>query len=188
MSEAIAKLKVNVDCEAVSNSEDSSSAKDRKANVRCCKDLQDEHASDKPDKACEGGSADDECAKKAKSKVSPKKLGERGEDAAARFLKARGYEILERNWKCFAGEADIIALDEDALVFVEVKTRKDVSKGFPSEAVGAKKRERYERIALAYLQNADFVDIRVRFDIISIIPVGEGRAMLRHHINAFGID
>ena len=53
-------------------------------------------------------------------------LGARGEEAAARFLQRNGYTILERNWTCFAGEADIIAVNDEALVFVEVKTRLDV--------------------------------------------------------------
>ena len=56
-------------------------------------------------------------------------LGARGEEAAARFLERNGYTILERNWTCFAGEADIIAVSDEALVFVEVKTRRNADKG-----------------------------------------------------------
>ena len=112
-------------------------------------------------------------------------LGKRGEEAAAKFLYSRGYEILERNWKCFAGEADIIAKDGQCLVFVEVKTRKDTRKGFPSEAVNAEKREKYERIALAYVSEFEETDIPIRFDVISIVVVAPDRAMIRHSINAF---
>ena len=112
-------------------------------------------------------------------------LGKRGEDAAVKFLYARGYEILERNWKCFAGEADIIAKDGDCLVFVEVKTRKDTKHGFPSEAVNADKRAKYEKIALAYVSEYDEIDIPVRFDVISIVVVAADRAMIRHTISAF---
>lgn len=112
-------------------------------------------------------------------------LGERGEDAAARFLERRGLQILERNWKCVAGEADIIARDEDAVHFVEVKTRSNVDCGFPSEAVDRGKRERYERIAVAYLADYDVVDIGIMFDIISIVVTGPNRAVLRYHRNAF---
>lgn len=112
-------------------------------------------------------------------------LGRRGEDAAAKFLYARGYEILERNWKCFAGEADIIARDEHCLVFVEVKTRKDTNRGFPSEAVNSEKRDKYEKIALAYVTDHDEADIPVRFDVISLVVVAPDRAMIRHTINAF---
>lgn len=132
----------------------------------------------------------DELEKKPKRKPrkkgeSNKELGARGEEAAARFLVRRGYEILERNWTCYAGEADIIARDEDNLVFCEVKTRKDCQKGFPAEAVGAEKREKYEKIALAFLRDYDVVDIAVRFDVISIVVMPPDRALIRHHIAAF---
>lgn len=118
----------------------------------------------------------------------PKELGRRGEKAAVNFLKRQGYEILETNWSCFAGEADIIAREGDVLCFVEVKTRSNTEHGFPSEAVNAKKRDRYERIAACYLKDYDTVDVSVRFDIISILVLSEHRAFLRFHINAFGID
>ncbi|MEF2657397.1 MAG: YraN family protein, partial [Eggerthellaceae bacterium] len=95
-------------------------------------------------------------------------------------------EILDRNWKCIAGEADIVALQDDTLCFIEVKTRKDAQKGFPSEAVDMRKRSRYERIAACYLKDHDYADVRVRFDVIAILVLGEGRAFLRHHLNAFG--
>lgn len=131
-------------------------------------------------------------AKKASRKVAKKptdkhniELGRKGEEAAARFLYRRGYEIVERNWKCFAGEADIIARDNDTLVFVEVKTRRDCQKGFPSEAVTKTKRERYERIALAFLSDHDISDVSVRFDVVSLVVIAGKRALIRHHINAF---
>ena len=117
--------------------------------------------------------------------MSPKELGVRGEKAARRYLERRGMEILDVNWKCFAGEADIVALDEGVLSFVEVKTRRGIEKGFPEEAVDAKKRARYERIAACYLQEHDYVDMRVRFDVISILVISSERAFLRMHLNAF---
>ena len=116
-----------------------------------------------------------------------RELGARGEEAAVRFLERHDYEIIERNWTCPAGEADIIAMDDDAVVFVEVKTRRSTDMGLPSEAVDAKKRERYERIAAMFLAHYDVVDVQVRFDIISIVVVSPDRAMIRHHINAFGV-
>lgn len=112
-------------------------------------------------------------------------LGRRGEDAAARFLYRRGYDIVERNWKCAAGEADIIARDGDAVVFVEVKTRSSVEKGLPSDAVDKRKRERYERIAALFLADYEAVDVPVRFDVVSLLVIGADRALVRHHINAF---
>lgn len=113
-------------------------------------------------------------------------LGQRGEAAAALFLERRGYEILERNWRCPAGEADIVAESpEEDLVFVEVKTRSGVEHGFPSEAVTPAKRRRYEKIAGYYLADNVDGDARVRFDVIGILAIGEGRAYIRHHQNAF---
>ena len=134
------------------------------------------------------GTKETKCTKGAKdvASYSPHELGKRGEEAAACFLERREYEILDRNWKCIAGEADIVALQDDTLCFIEVKTRKDAQKGFPSEAVDTRKRSRYERIAACYLKDHDYADVRVRFDIIAILVLGEDRAFLRHHLNAFG--
>lgn len=117
-----------------------------------------------------------------------KELGVRGEDAAARYLYMHGYDIVERNWECKAGEADIIARDGNSLVFVEVKTRASIEKGFPSEAVNSEKRDRYEKIALFYLRDFAEVDIPVRFDVVSIVVSGKDKALIRHHINAFAAD
>lgn len=103
-------------------------------------------------------------------------------DAAAAYLTRRGYEVLERDWECPAGKCDIIANDEDgALVFVEVSGSADAEQGFPPEGIGTEKRDRYERIALAYLADYETVDVPVRFDAISLIVVGSDRALIRHH-------
>lgn len=112
-------------------------------------------------------------------------LGARGEAAAVRFLTRRGYRILERNWTCFAGEADIIALRDDALAFIEVKTRRSTAKGFPAEAVNPAKREKYERIALAYVRDHFLGEAVVRFDVVSVVALPGERAFIRHHIGAY---
>ena len=113
----------------------------------------------------------------------------RGEEAASKYLERQGYTILERNWACPFGEADIIALgpDGDELVFVEVKTRSTEATGLPEEAVGPSKRRRYERIALAYLRDSDFCDVVISFDVIAITLAAWDRALLRHHHHAFGM-
>ena len=139
-----------------------------------------------PDKAC-CGNCHDEVDDQA-LELSNKELGTRGERAATHFLERKGFEILETNWSCFAGEADIIALDGSTLCFVEVKTRTGVQKGFPAEAVDAKKRARYEKIAACYLQHYEKTDICVRFDVISILVLSKNRAFLRLHTNAFSCD
>lgn len=116
---------------------------------------------------------------------SKRELGARGEEAAARYLERQEFEILERNWKCSYGEADIIAREDDDIVFIEVKTRKGIEKGMPEDAVTPTKRDRYERIAASFLENNAFVNCFVRFDVIAILVVGENRALLRHHRGAF---
>lgn len=117
-----------------------------------------------------------------------RRLGERGEDAAAAYLERAGMTVVERNWTCSAGEVDVIALDGDELVFCEVKTRKTASKGTPDEAVTPVKQRRYGRIAAAYLQANRLDHGMVRFDVVSILVIAQDRALLRHHRAAFTID
>ena len=124
----------------------------------------------------------------ASSTSKARELGIRGEEAAARFLYHRGYEILERNYTCFAGEMDIIAKDGEAIVFVEVKTRARLQQGFPSEAVSSEKRDRFEKIALAYLSENDAEEVPIRFDTVSLVVIDKGRALVRHHISAFSVE
>jgi putative endonuclease len=114
-----------------------------------------------------------------------KQFGERGEELACSYLKGQGVKIIERNWKCQAGEADVIALEGDEIVFVEVKTRSSVSAGFPEEAVNHTKRRRYEKIAMEYLFSHDLPSARVRFDVLSLLLSSNGKAFLRHHRDAY---
>lgn len=114
-------------------------------------------------------------------------LGSKGEDVACLYLEHKGMEIIERNWKCQYGEADIITQDADELVFIEVKARTSEDKGLPEEAITYKKRQRYERIALEYLFSRDLPSMRIRFDVIALVLNHEGKAFLRHHRDAFGI-
>ena len=114
-----------------------------------------------------------------------KRLGERGEDAAAAFLERTGITVVERNWRCSAGEIDIVALDGTTVVLVEVKTRRSVGKGTPEESVTPAKCRRYAKLAAAYLQSAGGSEVAVRFDVITLLVVAEDRALLRHHRAAF---
>lgn len=117
-----------------------------------------------------------------------KRLGRLGEDVAARYLVSRGYEIIARNWTCQAGEADIIARDDDILVFAEVKTRSSTEKGFPGEAVDSKKRGKYLKIAELFASRYDVQDLQVRFDVMSLVVTDNAHATIRHYINAFGAE
>ena len=77
------------------------------------------------------GGGEGRCTMPKKQKKSQEKIGERGEKAAARYLELMGFKILDRNWSCPAGEADIVAKDGEELVFVTVKARTDIMRGFP---------------------------------------------------------
>lgn len=108
-------------------------------------------------------------------------------DAAVKFLKGRGYEILERNWVGLAGQhIDIIAKDDDTVVLTDVMVRDDSVKGFPEEPNFKIERKRYEGVALAYLASHDFGNCRVRFDNIALVVLGD-RALVRHHVNALTV-
>ena len=91
-----------------------------------------------------------------------------GESLAVKHLKARGCEILERNYRAKRGEIDIIVQDGEFTVFVEVKTRQTLRFGLPQEAVTIQKQRQISKVALAYLQAQNLLDAPCRFDVIAI--------------------
>ncbi|MDI6741239.1 MAG: YraN family protein [Smithella sp.] len=101
-----------------------------------------------------------------------KTTGEKGEFAAVSYLKQNGYQILETNYRCAIGEIDVIARENNELVFVEVKTRKSGEMGYPEEAVGIKKQKKMSQLALWYLQNEAMNNANARFDVIAITVSG----------------
>ena len=117
-----------------------------------------------------------------------RKLGERGEDAAVAFLERSGLTVVERNWRCPAGEIDIVALDGETLVLCEVKTRRTAAKGTPEEAVTPAKQRRYAKLAEAYVQASSLENVAVRFDVVTLLVVAEDRALLRHYRAAFVLE
>ncbi len=119
--------------------------------------------------------------------MEPHELAARGEDAAAEFLERRGHTIVERNWTRRSGEIDIISLDGTEIVFTEVKTRSSDRCGSPEEAVDAQKQTHLCSLAEMYLASAGLADVSVRFDVIAIKYLGDDRALLRHHRDAFGL-
>src|SRR5438045_8901991 len=97
----------------------------------------------------------------------PKKsLGDRGEDAAAKFLKRQGFRILARGVDSRLGELDIIAVDGRTIVFVEVKTRSSNDAGYPTEAIDQFKRRRMTQAALGYLKANPLLEYSARFDVV----------------------
>jgi putative endonuclease len=110
-------------------------------------------------------------------------FGSKGEDIAAEFLKQKGYKILKRNYTTPLGEADIIAKDNNTIVFVEVKARSNDTYGQPFEAVDYRKQEKLKKIALYYLKHSN-IELPVRFDVISIISKN-GKNEVNHIAEAF---
>ena len=78
-------------------------------------------------------------------------LGILGEELAAGFLDVQGYKLVERNYRCPYGEIDLIVQKDEALFFVEVKTRTGEKYGSPAEGVNVQKQEKIRRAAVYYL-------------------------------------
>lgn len=95
-------------------------------------------------------------------------LGCIGEDFAAAFLTKKGYRILERNYRCRAGEIDLIASKENRLCFIEVKTRQTLRFGAPAEAVTVEKQRHIKAAASVYLARHPEKTGEVDFQVIEI--------------------
>ncbi|MDR3106962.1 MAG: YraN family protein [Bifidobacteriaceae bacterium] len=107
-----------------------------------------------------------------------RELGRYGEDVAAVFLTLKGWEVLDRNWRCRGGELDLVARPSPAtLVFVEVKTRTDNRCGTPAAAVTATKLARLRRLAAAWLAAHNHHADQVRIDVVAITAGPAGRSI-----------
>ncbi len=101
------------------------------------------------------------------------KLGQRGEALAERHLKKLGYRILERNYRNKLGEIDLIARDNGAFVFVEVKTRRSDRYGSPRLAITPHKQKKLSITALSYLKQNRQIASKARFDVVLINAAGD---------------
>ena len=106
--------------------------------------------------------------------------GKQSEHEAVEFLRTNGYRIIETNWRYGHEEIDIIALKEQEIIFVEVKSRKDEQLGMPEEAVTLKKQKHLINAADAYIREND-IKLDARFDVISVID----NNVIRHIPYAF---
>ncbi len=114
-------------------------------------------------------------------------FGQKAETMAARFLKRRGYKIIERNYRTRSGEIDIIARDGDTLVFVEVKARTSSRYGSAKAAVTSHKQRQISKVALGYLQRTDQSHVKARFDVVTVTG-REGGHDIDLIPNAFGLN
>jgi putative endonuclease len=113
----------------------------------------------------------------------PHKLGLKGEDLAVDHLKKAGYTIRHRNWKYGKKEIDIVAENNDFVIFVEVKTRTDGYQVPPLSAITSEKQRSIIFAADGYLRKY-FIDKESRFDVIAIINKG-GSQVIDHIEDAF---
>jgi putative endonuclease len=107
-------------------------------------------------------------------------LGDYGERLAERHLVAQGMIVLDRNWRCEAGEIDLVLRDGDVLVVCEVKTRTTVDYGTPHEAVGAGKLDRLLRLATRWQAAHGLAVPDVRIDLVAVIRARRGAATVDH--------
>jgi putative endonuclease len=114
-----------------------------------------------------------------------RRLGERGETIAARHLVGRGMVLLDRNWRCDAGEIDLVLLDGSVLVICEVKTRTSTAYGEPLEAIDRRKADRLRRLGARWLRVHDRHPDDIRIDMVGVL-VPAGRPIEVEHVEAIG--
>jgi putative endonuclease len=114
-----------------------------------------------------------------------KQTGRQGEDIAASFLTGKSCKIIERNWRCSAGELDLIVADGDTLVFVEVRTRSGSRFGLAEESITPAKQARLIELAQTYLQESAAPLQSWRIDVVTV-QLGRGLPQVNHIENAVG--
>lgn len=112
-------------------------------------------------------------------------LGRAGEEHAAHYLTANGYDVVDRNWRCNQGELDIVAERDGVLCFVEVKTRRSTRFGHPFDAIDERKRQRLWRLAYAWVKAhpAQVGHRMLRVDIVGIIGADPAAGTLEHLVD-----
>jgi putative endonuclease len=110
-------------------------------------------------------------------KGARKRLGNAGEEIAARELVRRGYVVRERNWRCPEGELDLVAEQGETLVFVEVRTRRGDRFGTPEESITLAKRAHLVAAAQAYLEAHSMQDCDWRIDVVAIEMSAQGQLL-----------
>jgi len=113
-----------------------------------------------------------------------REVGQQGETLAVEYLLERGYQIVTRNWRCAAGELDIVAERANRLIFVEVRTRRGERFGTAAESITATKRARLVALAESYLQ-AHAIEQAWQIDVITVTWHGQNMT-INHLENAVG--
>lgn len=114
--------------------------------------------------------------------MKSKDIGQIGEEIALEYLKEKGYIFLDKNFSGKFGEIDLIFKDEEYLIFVEVKLRKNITFGYPRDFVTTSKQRKIIATSEEYMELNNLYNFQPRFDIVEII---EEEKKIEHLINAF---
>ena len=115
-----------------------------------------------------------------------KSTGITGEQIATTEMKQKGYQILENNYRCHIGEIDIVASNNEFLVFVEVKTRTEgKTKVDPLISITQKKRRKLKNLGMFYVRQKSIYNKQPRFDVIAIKLLKDNKHTFQHIENAF---
>jgi len=117
--------------------------------------------------------------------TAARERGQLGEQMALRQLYRQGYDILERNFRCRAGEIDLIGYDGPVLAFIEVKTRGSSDYGTPAEALTVEQQQRISRAAATYRRSRRLEHLSFRFDILAVDLSAGGQPTFKLIRNAF---
>ncbi|MGF1579860.1 MAG: YraN family protein [Gemmataceae bacterium] len=113
-------------------------------------------------------------------------FGDRSEGAAVQFFRQRGCRILKRNYSCKHGELDIVALDEEGLIFVEVRSTSQGDPYLTAESIDWAKEHKLTLTAHHFIQRYQLHEYCGRFDVLIIQwPPGQNRPKFTHYPNAF---
>ncbi len=115
-----------------------------------------------------------------------RKLGDQGETLAAQHLQEKRYQIIERNWHCRYGEIDLIARDDETLVFIEVKTRRAQTTEDAFASVTPTKQQRFIAAVHEYLDQHADEETLWRIDVIAIALPRTGTPIIDHQEDALG--
>jgi putative endonuclease len=122
-----------------------------------------------------------------RSTSSTRQLGQHGEDLAAQYLMQRGYSLVTRNWRCEAGEIDLIMRQGDIWVFVEVKTLSHATTEAAALKVNRAKQRRLVRCLYLYLE-AHQLDVDTRVDVIAIVVSASRPPIIEHREDILEFD
>jgi len=121
--------------------------------------------------------------------LDPRRLfGQEGESGAERYLRRKGYRVLERNARSSVGELDLVVADDPVLVFVEVKSRHGDAYGGAVHAVHRRKQDKLIRLAAQHLARHHITNRPCRFDVVLVQGTEANDAQVDHIQNAFEVS